>query len=287
MTKSEAGNGSPNPSSAGRQVGAGPARHPGQLPDSGNILLVSRCGYIVELGVGCQPPTAARFPGLPEELLRTCTVIAIVGAHDAHDAASRLTTPKPDGSVWEAGWRSASCWAPPSAARPSSVAAFQPAAKAATEDAAADHTPHRPIPAHVIGSAVIHFAAPNASLSLTSRTEPGGRVIATLRGDLCIASAPALREHLLSLLRPPVSQLIIDLSAVERADASGLAVLVASGRRAGLLGGSLRLAAPSPEVARVLAATGMDRHLDVFATLQAAMAGLRVADNEGMADARR
>jgi anti-sigma B factor antagonist len=135
---------------------------------------------------------------------------------------------------------------------------------------------------------VIHFTAPDASLSLTSRTEPGGRVIATLRGDLCIASAPALREHLLSLLRPPVSQLIIDLSAVERADASGLAVLVASGRRAGLLGGSLRLAAPSPEVARVLAATGMDRHLDVFATLQAAMAGLRVVpDNEGMADARR
>jgi anti-anti-sigma factor len=134
---------------------------------------------------------------------------------------------------------------------------------------------------------VIHFAAPNASLSLTSRTEPGGRVIATLRGDLCIASAPALREHLLSLLRPPVSQLIIDLSAVERADASGLAVLVASGRRAGLLGGSLRLAAPSPEVTRVLAATGMDRHLDVFPTLQAAMAGLRVPENEGMADARR
>ena len=139
----------------------------------------------------------------------------------------------------------------------------------------------------MIGSAGSNFAAPNASLSLTSRTERGGRVIATLRGDLCIAAAPALREQLLSLLRPPVSQLVIDLSAVEHADASGLAVLVASGRRAGLLGGSLRLAAPSPEVARVLAATGMNQHLDVFPTLQAAMAGQRAPENEGMVDSCR
>jgi anti-anti-sigma factor len=139
----------------------------------------------------------------------------------------------------------------------------------------------------MIGSAVIHFAAHDADLSLTSRTERGGRVIATLRGDLCIASAPALREQLLSLLRPAACQLIIDLSAVERADASGLAVLVASGRRAGLLGGSLRLAAPSPEVAAVLAGTGMNQHLDIFPTLRAAMAGQRAHENEGLADSRR
>ena len=143
------------------------------------------------------------------------------------------------------------------------------------------------VPAHMIGSAVIHFAAHDAGLSLTSRTERGGRVIATLRGDLCVASAPALRERLLSLIRPSASQLIIDLSAVEHADASGLAVLVAGGRRARLLGGSLRLAAPSPEVAAVLAVTGMSQNLDVFPTLRAAMAGQRVLENEGMADSRR
>ena len=139
----------------------------------------------------------------------------------------------------------------------------------------------------MIGSAVIQLAAHDADLSLTSRTERGGRVIATLRGDLCIASAPALREQLHNLLRRPVSQLIIDLSAVGHADASGLAVLVASGRRAGLLGGSLRLAGPSPEVAAVLAVTGMNQHLDVFPTLRAAMAGQRSQEVEGMADSRR
>ena len=127
-------------------------------------------------------------------------------------------------------------------------------------------------PAHVIGSAVTHSAAHDASLRLPSRTDRGGYVIAALSGELGIASAPALREQLLSLLRA-ASQLIIDLSAVEHADASGLAVLVGSRRRARLLGGSLRLAAPSPEVARVLAATGMNQHLDIFPTVRAAITG--------------
>jgi anti-anti-sigma factor len=72
---------------------------------------------------------------------------------------------------------------------------------------------------------------------------------------------------------PAASHLIIDLSAVEHADASGLAVLVGSRRRARLLGGSLRLAAPSPQVARVLSATGMNRHLDIFPTVRAAITG--------------
>jgi anti-anti-sigma factor len=107
---------------------------------------------------------------------------------------------------------------------------------------------------------------------LTSRADRGGYVIAALSGELGIASAPALREQLLSLLRA-ASHLIIDLSAVEHADASGLAVLVGSGRRARLLGGSLRLAAPSPEVARVLSATGLKQHLDIFPTVRAAITG--------------
>ena len=117
-----------------------------------------------------------------------------------------------------------------------------------------------------------HSAAHDASLSLTSRTDRGGYVIAALRGELGIASASALRDQLLSLLRA-ASHLIIDLSAVDHADASGLAVLVGSGRRARLLGGSLRLAAPSAEVARVLSATGLNQHFDIFPTVRAAITG--------------
>ena len=107
-------------------------------------------------------------------------------------------------------------------------------------------------------------------LSLSARTERG-HVIATLRGELDVASAPTLREQLLGLLRPAASRLIIDLSAVSYADTSGLTVLVGTGHRAGLLGGYLRLAAPSPEVARALSITGLNRHLDIFPTVHAAI----------------
>jgi anti-sigma B factor antagonist len=120
---------------------------------------------------------------------------------------------------------------------------------------------------------VTHSAArDDASLSLTSRTDRSGYVISALRGELGIASAPALREQLLSLLGA-ASHLIIDLSAVEHADSSGLAVLMGGGRRARLLGGSLRLAAPSPEVAGVLSTTGMNQHFDIYPTVRAAIIG--------------
>lgn len=109
-------------------------------------------------------------------------------------------------------------------------------------------------------------------LSLSTRAERG-HVLAALSGELDIASAPALREQLLSLLRPAAGRLVIDLSAVRYADASGLAVLAGTARRARLLGGFLRLAAPAPAVARVLRLTGMDRQLDTFRTVRAAISG--------------
>jgi hypothetical protein len=47
-------------------------------------------------------------------------------------------------------------------------------------------------------------------------------------------------------------------------------VLVGVGRRAWLLGGVLRLTAPSPPVAAVLRLTGLDAHFEIFATVPAA-----------------
>jgi anti-sigma B factor antagonist len=110
-------------------------------------------------------------------------------------------------------------------------------------------------------------------ITLTVWTRHCAPAIVTLGGELDMVSAPAVREQLLNLLRPGASQLVIDLSAVRYADATGLAVLVGSQRRAVLLGGAVRLAAPQPERAGVLAVTGIARHLDVYPTVQAAIAG--------------
>ena len=111
-----------------------------------------------------------------------------------------------------------------------------------------------------------------APMTLIALTAPDGAVIVTLAGDLDIASAPAARERLLSLLRPGACRLVIDMSAVRYADASGLAVLVSTKRRAILLGGELRLAALQPKVAGVLTATGLSRYLAAYPTVRAAVA---------------
>ena len=105
----------------------------------------------------------------------------------------------------------------------------------------------------------------------------------TVSGEIDIASAPVLREQLLGLLRPHASRIVIDLSGVTFCDASGLAVLVAASRRAGLLDGVLRLAAPARPVATVLGLTGLDLHFQIFATVPEALAhpltpGVRDAD---------
>jgi anti-sigma B factor antagonist len=116
------------------------------------------------------------------------------------------------------------------------------------------------------------------SLGLSARTS-SGITVAKLVGELDIASAPALREELLSLLRHGSSRLVIDLSKVSFCDASGLAVLVSTGRRARLLGGFLRLAAVSPQVSRVLRITGLQRTLPHFPTVQAAATAARAAQH--------
>jgi anti-anti-sigma factor len=118
---------------------------------------------------------------------------------------------------------------------------------------------------------MVPATSPAPGLTLFARTV-GSFVIAELTGELDITNSPALRDQLLGLLRRSSSRLVLDLSKVTYCDASGLAVLVGTGRRARLLGGSLRLAATSPQVEEVLQTTGLHRPLDVFATVRAAIA---------------
>jgi anti-sigma B factor antagonist len=113
----------------------------------------------------------------------------------------------------------------------------------------------------------IDYSLPGLTLSVRNQD---GYIIATISGDLDIACVPAAREQLLGILGPHASQMIVDLSGVTFCDASGLAVLIGASRRAWLLGGVLRLAAPAPPVAAVLRLTGLDLQFEIFATVLAA-----------------
>ncbi|WP_433435542.1 STAS domain-containing protein [Nonomuraea sp. CA-141351] len=82
-----------------------------------------------------------------------------------------------------------------------------------------------------------------------------------LVGEIDIFTSKALRRQLLITLRHSTSPLIIDLSQVPFCDVGGLAVLVGIQRRARAQGITLALAAPRPEVFRLLHVTGLDRGL--------------------------
>jgi anti-sigma B factor antagonist len=123
---------------------------------------------------------------------------------------------------------------------------------------------------------VTHSAAEDIGpVTVTVITAPSDVVVVALAGDLDIAAVPAVRERLLSLLRPGASRLVIDMSAVQYADASGLDALVSTRRRAVLLGGTLHLGALQPEVAKLLMATRLSRYLGTYPTIQAAIADRR------------
>ena len=106
------------------------------------------------------------------------------------------------------------------------------------------------------------------SLSVLSRP---AFTIARLESDLDIVTTPVLRERLLSMLSPDMRLLVIDLSGVSFCDVSGLAALIGTQRRARGLGITVRLAAPRPQMAKLLRVTGLDQFFTICAALDDAL----------------
>jgi anti-anti-sigma factor len=101
---------------------------------------------------------------------------------------------------------------------------------------------------------------------------PADRAIVLLRGALDAAGGPALRDRLTGILHHGTRLLILDLSRVLSCDPAGLAVLIATQRRARLLGTTVCLAAPTLPVANLLRSTGLDRRFTIYPNLSSALA---------------
>ena len=114
-----------------------------------------------------------------------------------------------------------------------------------------------------------------ATISRPGAAPPADRTIIRLGGALDLAAAPALRERLIDVLHRGTRLLILDLSRVLSCDVSGLAVLIGTQRRARLLGGGVRLAAPSLPVVKLLRSTGLDRNFTICPDLSGALASQR------------
>jgi anti-sigma B factor antagonist len=100
-----------------------------------------------------------------------------------------------------------------------------------------------------------------------------GRVaVMTLPGEVDISNAGQIRQNLTAVIARDASLIIADMSATTFCDSAGVTALVRAVRAANASGAGLRIAASAPAVTRVLAITGVDRLIEVYPSVAAAMA---------------
>jgi anti-sigma B factor antagonist len=87
--------------------------------------------------------------------------------------------------------------------------------------------------------------------------EFGGPAVVTLRGDLDLASTPAVASHLLTAVAACGPSVIVDLAGLDYICPAGLGILVRVREWVRESGGDLTLAAPQAPVRKVLQTTGL------------------------------
>jgi anti-sigma B factor antagonist len=98
-----------------------------------------------------------------------------------------------------------------------------------------------------------------------------GHVVVAVRGEVDIATAGLLRDHLRAALTAGLA-VVVDLGDVPFMDSTGLGVLVDASKRAHAAGTALVLARPQRIVRNALRLVRVDVLIDVYDTLDAALA---------------
>jgi anti-sigma B factor antagonist len=110
-------------------------------------------------------------------------------------------------------------------------------------------------------------------MSLTVQTEQRGEVVVvSVAGELDMATAPQLQDHITDLLDKGRSHIVFDLANVSFCDSTGLSVFVRAKNGADDVGGAVRLAAPQRGVLRILEVSGLVEVLQTYPTVDDAVA---------------
>jgi len=100
-----------------------------------------------------------------------------------------------------------------------------------------------------------------------------GRIaVVTLPAEVDVSNADQVRQDLAVVLAQDASLVIADMSKTTFCDSAGVTALVRVVRQANAGGAGLRVAASAPAVTRVLAITGVDRLIEIYPSVAAAMA---------------
>ncbi len=98
-----------------------------------------------------------------------------------------------------------------------------------------------------------------------------GANVVSVTGELDLSTHEALGERLVGMAEKG-EPVIVDLSDCEFIDSSGIRALLMGLKASGTDGGGFAIAAPGPQVRRILEMTGLDREVEVHDSVDAALA---------------
>ncbi|MEU7001529.1 STAS domain-containing protein [Nonomuraea sp. NPDC046570] len=94
-------------------------------------------------------------------------------------------------------------------------------------------------------------------LKVSTRSH-AGHALVEIAGEIDLYTAPRLQAEFTRLLQDGPNRVVIDMSAVEFCDSTGMNVLLSALKRVKEQGGALDVAAPRPAVRKILQVTGLD-----------------------------
>ncbi len=99
-----------------------------------------------------------------------------------------------------------------------------------------------------------------------------GADIVVVRGEIHLSTATRFWERLNAIIEGGKTRLVLDLSAVEFIDSTGLSVLLNGLRLVNQRDGSMALVCTNPTVLRLFQITSLDSTFDIFGDRPAALA---------------
>ena len=103
--------------------------------------------------------------------------------------------------------------------------------------------------------------------------DQGNYVVLSPTGKFNLVAAPPVKERIDDLAASGKTRIVVDMSAVDFIDSSGLGALIGGLKSVRQHGGDLRVAGAGTQVQAVLKLTNLDRILSPYATVQEALHG--------------
>jgi anti-sigma B factor antagonist len=98
-----------------------------------------------------------------------------------------------------------------------------------------------------------------------------GLTVVSPHGEVDVATAPALREHLDQVIDRDPGPVVVDLTAVTFIDSTGLGVLIGARKRCADADRDLRIVVSEPRILKVFEITGLTDHFTMHESLELAL----------------